>query len=246
MSRHESQYDSIARAYAEEIDDNAWNAHYERVNALRLVGDVSGRRVLDAGCGPGAHAAVLVDRGATVTGIDASSELLSIAAARLGDRVALVRGDLSDPLPFEDESFDVVLASLVLHYLRDWEPTLAEFHRVLVPDGRLVISTHHPMLSHAIGGGDDYFAVYEFDDEWEVGGEVVRMHYWHRPLSAISRALGESNFVIERIEEPSPDAIVRELDPDAWQKLTTQPNFLFIVARPLDGPRSATRRARRP
>ncbi len=173
MSRHESQYDPIARAYAEQIEANAWNAHYERANALRLVGDVSGRRVLDAGCGPGAHAAVLADRGATVTGIDASSELLSIATARLGDRVTLVPGDLSDPLPFEDDSFDVVLASLVLHYLRDWEPTLAEFHRVLVPDGRLVISTHHPMLSHAIGEGDDYFALCEFDDEWEVAGEVA-------------------------------------------------------------------------
>ena len=53
MSRHESQYDPIARAYAEQIEANAWNAHYERANALRLVGDVSGRRVLDAGCGPG-------------------------------------------------------------------------------------------------------------------------------------------------------------------------------------------------
>ncbi len=59
------------------------------------------------------------------------------------------------------------------------------------------------------------------------------MRYWHRPLSAISRALGKSNFVIERIEEPSPDPIVRELDPDAWQKLTTRPWFLFIVARPI-------------
>jgi ubiquinone/menaquinone biosynthesis C-methylase UbiE len=181
VNRDKSPYDAIARGYAENVEGNVWNAHYERTNALRLVGNVSGKRVLDAGCGPGAHAVVLADQGATVTGIDASSELLSIAAARLGDRASLMHGNLADSLPFQNESYDVVLASLVLHYLRDWEPTLAEFHRVLSATRRLVISTHHPMLLHAIGEGDDYFAVYEIDDEWEIGDEVVRMRYWHRP-----------------------------------------------------------------
>jgi hypothetical protein len=52
-------------------------------------------------------------------------------------------------------------------------------------------------------------------------------------LSAISRALRNSDFVIDQMEEPSPEPVVRELDPDAWQKLTTQPWFLFIVARPI-------------
>ena len=232
MSESENVYDAIAEAYAESVEDNVWNAHYERANSLRLVGDVRGRSVLDAGCGPGAHAAALTDGGATVTGIDRSSALLSIAATRLGDRATFVQGDLSDPLPLEDQSFDVVLAALVMHYLRDWVPTLTEFHRVLIPEGRLVISTHHPALSHVIGAGDDYFAIYEIDDEWEVGDTVARMRYWHRPLSAISRALKESGFMIEQIEEPLPAAIVREIDPSAWKKLTKQPWFLFIVARP--------------
>ena len=130
--------------------------------------------------------------------------MLSIAASRLGDRATLVRADLNEPLPFADRSFEVVLASLVLHYLRDWGPTLVEFRRVLASQGRLVISTHHPTLSHAIGHGDDYFAVYEFDDEWEVGNQVARLRYWHRPLGAISQALADSGFMIERIEEPFP------------------------------------------
>jgi SAM-dependent methyltransferase len=244
VSEPEFIYDAIAAEYAKCVEDNVWNAHYERANSLRLVGEVAGRSVLDAGCGPGAHAAALANRGARVTGIDRSSALLGIAAGRLGDRARLVRGDLSDPLPFEDRSFDVVLAALVMHYLRDWAPTLAEFHRVLAPQGRLVISTHHPTLSHAIGEGDDYFATYEIDDEWEVAGRVTRMRYWHRPLSAISRALADGGFVIERLDEPPPDAVVRQIDPEAWEKLRKRPWFLFIVARREPAPPPASPRRR--
>jgi SAM-dependent methyltransferase len=227
-----NDYDAIAEAYAEKVEANVWNAHYERVNALRLVGEVSGKRVLDAGCGSGAHAIELANRGATVTGVDASAALLAIAARRPGGRMTLVRADLTAPLPFADQAFDVVLSSLVMHYLHDWVPTLTEFRRVLTSRGRLVISTHHPTVSHALGGGDDYLATYALDDEWEVGDQLARFRYWHRPLSAISQALSDSGFVIERMEEPYPDEVVREIDPEEWRKLTTQPAFLFLVARP--------------
>jgi ubiquinone/menaquinone biosynthesis C-methylase UbiE len=57
-------------------------------------------------------------------------------------------------------AFDDVTASLVLHYLRDWGPALREFRRVLQPAGRLIISTHHPFMDHALAGGTDYFATY--------------------------------------------------------------------------------------
>ena len=79
---------------------------------LALAGDVSGRRVLDAGCGAGAMSAALHDRGAVVTGIDASAGMLDHASQRLGDEVDLRQADLNDPLPFNDSSFDDVIASL--------------------------------------------------------------------------------------------------------------------------------------
>jgi 2-polyprenyl-3-methyl-5-hydroxy-6-metoxy-1,4-benzoquinol methylase len=69
----ENDYDAIAHAYADKVADNPWNAYYERPAVLRLLGDVAGQRLLDAGCGSGEHARVLADRGAVVTGIDASA-----------------------------------------------------------------------------------------------------------------------------------------------------------------------------
>lgn len=190
-----------------------------------------GNRYLDAGCGPGHHAEALADRGAIVTGIDTSEGLLSIATELLCGRASLKRASLSEPLPFEDASFDCILASLVMHYLRDWEPTLVEFHRVLAPNGRLVISTHHPFMDHAIAHGNDYFATYQFDEEWKLGEGIASMSFWHRPLSAMTRALNDSGFALDRIEEPAPDPVVRNLDPEAWQSLTSEPRFIFLVAR---------------
>ena len=229
MTAQDNDYDAIARAYAEKVEDSPWNAYYERPAALRLVGEAAGRRILDAGCGSGAHAAALADRGAVVTGIDASASLLSLASERLQGRASFRRADLNEPLPFGDASFDCILASLVMHYLRDWEPTLREFNRVLVTNGRLVISTHHPFMDHGLADGDDYFATYQLEDSWELGGCAATMRFWHRPLSEMTRAMREAGFAIERIEEPAPDPALRDLDPEAWRSLTTQPRFIFFA-----------------
>ena len=177
-------YDEFATIYNEDNERNAYNALYERPATLALVGAVAGLRVLDAGCGGGAHAAALVASGATVTGIDKSQALLAIARERLGPKISLIRADLETPLGFADQSFDVVLASLIMHYLRDWQPVLTEFKRILAPGGRLVMSTHHPFMDHLLAGRTNYFETYEFADQWHKGGRTIHIKYWHRPLRA--------------------------------------------------------------
>ncbi|GHD19574.1 hypothetical protein GCM10007147_10570 [Nocardiopsis kunsanensis] len=145
-----NDYDSFARAYAADNDNNLQNAYYERPAMVALAGQVSGRRILDAGCGAGPLSAALRDAGAHMSGIDASAQMLALARQRLGDQAELRVGDLSEPLPFADGAFDDVVASLVLHYLRDWGPTLAEMRRVLRPGGRLIASVQHPFADYAV------------------------------------------------------------------------------------------------
>ncbi len=130
---HVNDYDSFAEAYAAENENSLVNAYYERPAMSALAGDVAGRRILDAGCGSGPLSAALRDRGAIVTGIDASAGMLALARRRFGDDVALHEGDLRDRLPFADGAFDDVVASLVLHHLEDWGPTPAELRRVSGP-----------------------------------------------------------------------------------------------------------------
>src|SRR5215218_8715189 len=99
--------------------------------------------VLDAGMGPGRLCSELALRDWTVSGIDASEEMVAMARARLPARVpALVHAEI-ELLPFADESFDAVAATGVLEYA-DVSRSLAELARVLRPSGIAVVSYPNP------------------------------------------------------------------------------------------------------
>lgn len=227
-----NDYDRFARPYSNDVEHNAFNALYERPESLRLMGDVAGLKVLDAGCGSGAHSAALMARGAIVTGIDKSSGMLALARERLSSATELFEADLSAALPFADGAFDRVLAALVLHYIEDWSLPLSEFRRVLPPGGKLVISTYHPFCDHLLAGGHDYFGTFQLDDRWEKGGEIMEMRYWRRPLHAMTAALSAAGFTIDAITEPLPLPEARERFPADYKLLSTQPQFLFFAATP--------------
>jgi len=226
------QYDAMAAAYAEDNRGNAYNAHYERPATIALLGDVARRRVLEVGCGAGPLTAWLVDQQASVTAIDVSPEMLRLARSRLGDRAAFQVADLEQPLAFADSSFDVVVASLVLHYVRDWDAALREMRRVLAPGGSVVFSTHHPTMDAALHAPDDYFAVKQVTEVWSKGSGEFEVTFWRRPLTAMTSAIAAAGFVIEQLVEPQPQPDLRDLDPAAHQALRTRPTFLFFRLRP--------------
>lgn len=221
-----NDYDGFAQEYAQGNEISSFNAYYERPATLELVGDVSGLRVLDAGCGAGTLAAELVERGATVTGVDMSENLLAIARQRVA--ADFRQQDLSQPLPFADGSFDLAVASLVMHYLEDWVPTLREFHRVLAPGGRVVFSTHHPVMDLRAAGTDDYYGTYQWEEQWRRGGRVMRMRFWHRPLRAMFAAFEQSGFAVSRFVEPDPDPAMADSSPDDFAKLSRRAQFLLF------------------
>jgi SAM-dependent methyltransferase len=225
-----NDYDRFAEAYAAENENSLANAHYERPAMLALAGDVAGRRILDAGCGSGPLSAALRDRGAVVTGVDASAAMLALARRRLGDDVALHVVDLRDPLPFADGAFDDVVASLVLHYLEDWGPTLAEVRRVLRPGGRLIASVDHPFVAYTIKEPrPDYFATTDYTFDWTLRGRSMPMRFWRKPLHAMTEAFTAAGFRLAVISEPQPDPAARDLFPDDFHDLSTRPVFLFFV-----------------
>jgi SAM-dependent methyltransferase len=228
-----NDYDSFAEAYTVQSDAGIQNAYYERPAILALAGDVTGRRILDAGCGSGPLFAALRDRGATVTGIDASPRMLELARQRLGDGADLREADLVSPLPFPDAAFDDVIASLVLHYLEDWGPTLGELRRVLTPGGRLIVAVDHPFAIQTMnllaGRRTSYLATYSWTEEWTMNGQPAPMRFWHRPLHAMTDAFTAAGFLISVISEPQPVPTAGEVDPEGFRMLASNPSFLFFV-----------------
>jgi 2-polyprenyl-3-methyl-5-hydroxy-6-metoxy-1,4-benzoquinol methylase len=103
----------------------------ERVIASFLA-PVSGRTVLDVGTGTGRAAIALAARGARVTGVDASEEMLTVARRRAreaGVEIEFATGD-AHRLGFPDRSFDTVVCLRVLMHTPDWHQSLAELCRV--------------------------------------------------------------------------------------------------------------------
>lgn len=228
-----SQYDALAGAYASDTAQNAFNAYYERPAMIALVGDVAGRRVLEAGCGPGSLTSWLVENDALVTAFDVSSAMLEITRGLVGGRATLLRADLGEPLEFAPSaSFDLVVASLVLHYLRDWDALLAEFRRVLREDGRVVFSTHHPTMDWQANLPDGYFAMTRVTDTWCKGSGSFEVSFWRRPLTEMCRSIHSAGFVIERLVEPEPLPELAERDPEHYLILRDAPRFLLFRLAP--------------
>ncbi|HET9173646.1 MAG TPA: class I SAM-dependent methyltransferase [Actinospica sp.] len=210
-----NDYDGFAEAYAAETESNLINGYYTRPAVLDLAGDVTGRRILDVGCGAGPLTAALRDRGAIVTGVDPSAKMLELAKRRLGDTVPLHQAILGgDPLPFADDTFDDAVLCLVLHYLEDWQTPLAELRRVLVPGGRLIVAINHPWVYKLINPEGDYFATERWSDENDFSGQTTTLTYWHRPLHAISSEFTAAGFRITVVSEPPPAPGAHELFPE--------------------------------
>lgn len=225
-----TDYDAFARAYSSANETNLLNAWYERPAMVNLAGDVAGRRVLDAGCGSGPLAAALRAKGALVSGFDLSARMVALARERLGDDTDLKVADLGERLPYDDDSFDIVVSSLALHYLKDWVAPLTELRRVLRPGGRLVVSVPHPMAYAFNYQKRDYFALTQYSEEFEFGGRNAVLTYWHRPLHAMTDAFIESGFRIAVVSEPpwSPDTPAELLPANANER-TAFVCFLFFA-----------------
>jgi ubiquinone/menaquinone biosynthesis C-methylase UbiE len=219
----------MAIEYDRHNANSAANSYYERPATIGLLGEVRGQRVLELGCGTGPLTQWLVNHGATVVACDVSAAMLEIARSRV-ERAELYHHDLAEPLTFlEDASIDLVVASLVFHYLRDWVAPLRELHRVLRPTGSVVMSIHHPAWDWRNHCPEDYFAFLQVSEVWVTPHTVT---FWRRPLTAVTAAISEAGFVIERLVEATPNPELQMRDPSAFHELTTGPFFMHLRLRP--------------
>lgn len=164
----------------------------------QAIADVRGLAVLDLGCGTGRHALWLAAAGASVTAVDFSEGMLAEACRKPNAAaVRFLAHDLHDPLPFADETFDLVVSGLVLEHLRELAPFFGEARRVLRPDGRAVMSAMHPAMFLRASQA-------RFTDP--ASGQVVQPGSFPHSLGTFVMAAVGAGFRLEGIDERAPDA----------------------------------------
>jgi ubiquinone/menaquinone biosynthesis C-methylase UbiE len=233
MIKHKilSAYEEIAEKYNELIDHKPHNAYYDRPNTLELIQEVNGKFILDAACGPGKYAEILISEGATVKGFDISEKMVMLARERNKNQKDFFVHDLSSPFEmFENETFDTVICALALHYIEDWNFTIKEFCRVLKPNGSLVISIEHPFFEYNYFHSEKYFEIEHVKCTWNGFGKPVEVNSFRRPLSECITPLTENGFYIDKLVEPKPTEEFEKLDPKHYKELNEFPAFMCIRA----------------
>jgi malonyl-CoA O-methyltransferase len=177
-----------------------WAPHYapaahnplmevEQRAVMALLPSPGGQAVLDAGCGTGRYARLLMQAGArSVIGIDRSAAMLT-RACQCG--ASYVRADIR-ALPVNDASADVIVSGLMLPDLAELERVWSEWHRALAPGGVLVCSTLHP-----IGAELGWTRTFQTPH----GTRSIPAH-WHT-VDAHRRACRAAGLVLEAVAEPT-------------------------------------------
>lgn len=208
--------------------------------ALRaMLPDLTGKRVLDLGCGFGWFCRWAREAGAArVLGLDVSERMLERARAETTDpAIAYGRADL-EALELPEAAFDLAYSSLAFHYIAGFGAMLAVLRRSLAPGGHLVFSIEHPIFMAPRQAAwrreadgrmtwplDAYLAEGPRETEWFTPGVIKQ----HRTLATTLNALVGQGFALTHVEEFGPDDAQIAEHPE-WAKERERPMFLLVSA----------------
>lgn len=181
---------------------------------FNLVGNVKGKRILNLGCGAGGHDKKLIEMGAEyVLGIDLSQNMINEA----------IKNNTSDKIEYKvlsmldidslDQKFDLVISSLAIHYVEDYDGLCKKVFNILNDGGEFIFSYGHPMDSCAILNDysenfvvindKKYFLLSDYNNEgkrvshWYVDG----VETYHRNMSHLVNGIIKSGLTLLEMQE---------------------------------------------
>lgn len=239
-------YNHIANFYHDKrtkMHEGGWffNEYLEMPSTLELLGNVKDKKILDYGCGSGIYTALLTKKGAKVKGFDISEEMLKIAKLNNPD-VEFKQGSGYN-IPFK-EKFDIILASLVVHYMQDWNRMFKEMGRVLNKGGIVIFSTGNPVYEinkniivkgkkYKCLGIKNYFKEDLFNGHWTnpYTNKRVTVFAYHKTYETIINTIIKNGFEIMGYKDCFPDIKAKKIFPKEYSKYSMMPIFMVFKIR---------------
>lgn len=146
---HENYSDeTFASQYYQFIQNNLYNAQIEQPAFQSILPNTHGLDVIDLGCAGGTVAKVMANQNPkSLHVLDYSEAMLNLAKAELSGSTQFHLHDLNHPLPFPNNAFDGITASLVFHYIQNLPKLFENLGQIMRPNGWLVFSVIHPELN---------------------------------------------------------------------------------------------------
>ena len=234
-----SAWDAAAEEFASFFAENNEFYHTHIINPclMDLVGEATGKTVLDLACGEGHLARQFVDmtgRNIRIIAVDASAKMIQIAeekSAGYANCVTFQQADASDLAEIGGDSFDIAICNMALMDIKNYRQAIQEVSRTLKPGGVFVFSILHPCFFtpgsewlRDDGGSITAWKVdnYHLGFAWKstVKSRMNKMtYYFHRTLEDYCSVLAECGFAIVRILEPIPSRKLLEIRPTLAREL---------------------------
>lgn len=181
----------------------------------QLLPDFKGKDVLDLGCGYGWHCFYAAEKGANkIIGLDISKKMLEVAEKKNKyANIEFINASLED-YTYPDASFDVVISSLAIHYIADYDKLVKNVYQSLTTGGSFIFNIEHPVFT-AEGSQQfiydenneiKYFPIdnYFYEGEREAIFLDEKVVKYHRTLTTIINTLLDNGFVVKQLVEPQP------------------------------------------
>ena len=207
--------------------------------------DLTGKRVLDLGCGTGNNCMKAVELGASyVLGTDVSKNMIELAKKTNKNEKIEYENIAMENISLIKQKFDVVISSLAFHYVEDYDKLIKDIYELLNENGELIFSQEHPIgtgtiLNEACNssskielGGKKYKLLSDYNIN---GPRVVnwfKKSYtkYHRNFSTLINGLINNNFKICKIVEPVADPRKAKLNLK-YENQLNMPYFMIVVAK---------------
>jgi ubiquinone/menaquinone biosynthesis C-methylase UbiE len=211
-------WDKIAGLYRDSYPIDPDIIHYGPLcpgeNKLNLLGNISGLKAIDLGCGGGQNVVAMAKAGVFACGVDFSERQLiharNLAAKKKVD-VEWINGDVTALPMLKDSSFDLAFTACAFAFVKRLDLALNEAYRIVRPGGRFVLAVMHPM-QYIIDGdeGTMYFnSTYPFSPRvlkwtWDFPEKSIWFQHYLRSISEYHNCLAEAGFTVRKIIEPKP------------------------------------------